>query len=122
VTTVPGYAQARVHQTCSVQRQHRPRVILAATEEHHVQPRYLDGPDVPANKRWVCASCHNAAHLCLDALLRGRPFPEGSTRQQQALARAGFDAWKASGGRVSDHAGFVAHHPGLVPEQVEAAS
>lgn len=108
-------AGTRQHATCSVHRYHWPPIILAATEEHHVQPKYLGGPDVPANKRWVCASCHNAAHLCIDSLLRGRPFPAGSTRAQQRLARTGYGMWLAANSPITDEAAFRAHHPMVTP-------
>lgn len=86
-------AAVRQHGACSLHRYHWPRVPAAATEEHHVQPRYLGGADVPSNKAWVCANCHNSVHLAITAMVEGRPVPEGVSRAQLELARRGYLAW-----------------------------
>jgi hypothetical protein len=100
----------RVHQPCTVQRYHWPPVQLGETEEHHVQPLYLGGPDIRANKRWVCPNCHYAAHLALTAMVAGKPVPR-VTRAQLALAKDGWNAWVASGQPITgpkEHVAWLA--------------
>lgn len=100
---------ARTHQPCALHRYHWPRVPLGTTEEHHVWPKYLGGPEKGA-KRWVCGNCHAAAHLALTAMVEGLAIPKVS-RAQYALAREGFIYWtnnSKGGPRITDPAEHAA--------------
>lgn len=41
--------------------------------EHHVRPRAAGGDDGEANKKWLCAGCHQSLHRMSEMILRGAP-------------------------------------------------
>lgn len=52
-----GYCEARYSANCS----------SVGTMAHHVKRRSQGGPNDPRNLLWVCAHCHGAIHLYVDA-------------------------------------------------------
>ena len=79
---------------------HRPVVPAVLTEAHHPWPMYLGGPRVQELVD-LCGSCHNAVHLALTALVEAKPLPNVTPRQIR-LAKRGYEAWVAAGGRLPD--------------------
>lgn len=52
---------------------HRPPVL--EYELHHIQPLYLNGPDVPENKVWLCSNAHTSVHELIRLMVgAGRPL------------------------------------------------
>jgi len=73
---------------CDVHGSHRPG--LTVTDLHHVWPRGDGGPDIPANRVWVCPTGHRNIHEALEKLRVGK-VPPKVTRKELALARLGWD-------------------------------
>jgi hypothetical protein len=58
----------------------------------------MGGPDQPGNRVAVCGTGHDNIHTDLRALCAaGDRAVLSGTRREQALARAGYDAWVAAG-------------------------
>jgi hypothetical protein len=78
---------------------HVPRTHV--NEIHHVWPLGHGGPDIPENKKVVCATGHNNVHQLMNLLLdwrekhSGEKFPDEVwrkyTRGEQELALLGVD-------------------------------
>lgn len=108
---------------CVLHKYHYPKPARP-TEDHHIQPKYMHGKNVPSNLAPICPTGHDNVHLYIDWLLandsthaanesnrRGeyifnfaawakwaRATPEPSvTRSEKALALQGYNAWVAEG-------------------------
>lgn len=44
---------------------------LVPLEVHHVWPRGMGGPDIPANKVTICSNAHGSIHDYLSRLVKG---------------------------------------------------
>lgn len=63
-------------QTCRCVAGHRPGPMVL--NAHHVWPISAGGPDVAANRVWVCHSSHDSIHILLAEMLRqGRRLTYG---------------------------------------------
>lgn len=47
------------------------REPLATAEDHHIKPRAFGGDDSPANRKWLCASCHTRIHKVQGLIIKG---------------------------------------------------
>lgn len=108
---------------CVLHKYHYP-VPARPTEDHHIQPKFMHGPDVASNKAPVCPTGHDNVHLYIDWLVAhdaihakkeserkqerifnfvrwavdSRAKVEPSvTRSEKALALQGYNAWVAIG-------------------------
>lgn len=90
----------RLKRTCSAHRTHLPSIRIGnsfTVEEHHIWPLGHDGPDVAANRVWLCPTGHSRVHELLTAWLAagGRPSWKVLVWYGQAereLARRGYVA------------------------------
>ena len=64
---------------------HRPLVL--EYEHHHVWPKGMGGPDVPANLVWLCPTTHTNAHELMRLLQRGQLTP--ALRAEVTRTKAG---------------------------------
>jgi hypothetical protein len=85
---------------CLCVAEHRPTPL--AYESHHIWPLGMGGPDVAANRVWLCPTAHTNAHEILRELMRsGRLswtqvvnlFPVPVSRYAYSVAIAGYEAW-----------------------------
>ena len=89
--------------TCACVTEHRPPVL--EYQQHHVWPLGMGGPDTPDNRVWLCPTAHANVHELLRAFMRDGPLTWGEvlaaterpvSRYAYALARRGYDAWRAA--------------------------
>ena len=81
---------------CQVHKGHRPPVHRTAV--HHVWPRGMGGPDVPANRVNICGTGHDTIHTNIHALCSHGPDAVlVGTRAERALALRGWQAWVDAG-------------------------
>lgn len=98
---------------CVLHKYHYP-APARPTVDHHRQPKFMHGPDVPANLFAVCPTGHDNVHLYLDWMLKhdvptaphlfveytaplalakaNAPVPR-VTRSEKAMALEGYTAW-----------------------------
>jgi hypothetical protein len=48
---------------CQCSARHSPAPVVL--EYHHIWPQEFDGPTVPENRVWICATTHNTVHAYL---------------------------------------------------------
>lgn len=98
---------------CVLHKYHYP-IPARPTVDHHRQPKFMGGPDVPANLFPICPTGHDNVHLYIDWMLKHdaatRPHlfreytaplalvqvnagPPSVTRSEKAMAIAGYTAW-----------------------------
>lgn len=85
---------------CLCVSEHRPPVL--EYEFHHVWPLYLGGPDVAANKVWICPTTHANVHELMRLMVAGKGSTDSElsaleerpvSRYAAALARQGYMEW-----------------------------
>ena len=93
--TIAATPRALVIRACSLYPRHRSPVL----EAHHIAPQsWWKAAGLPVNTPMasICGLCHNNAHACLDAIIRGM-----STRWMPArcleLAEQGLDIARQRG-------------------------
>ena len=84
---------------CLVHKVHNPRVN--DTEVHHIFPRGLGGPDVPANKVAICGTGHNNVHALLREWEHLGHAPDKTVLAtfhpgERKLAERGWTEWQAA--------------------------
>lgn len=82
---------------CVVHGSHWPPV--RETEQHHIWPLGMGGPDVKTNKVKICPTGHANVHVALRRLVAGGSVRVGvdGTRAELALAQRAFAEWDAAG-------------------------
>lgn len=89
-TLRPEPEERRLGNTCTVHGHHYPTPLR--TVVHHIWPREYGGPDVEANRVWLCDNGHYNVHTLLDMLRKGQALPRGmGTRNERRIARLGWD-------------------------------
>lgn len=82
---------------CAVHRNHAPGP--KQNHFHHILPLSWGGADTAENRIVICPTGHANVHLLLQAMRGGAPAWEYLRRfapSERALARRGYDAWRAS--------------------------
>lgn len=79
---------------CTVHRAHRPRSHV--NEIHHEWPLGDGGPDIPANRRVICATGHNSVHQLINEYRKANGDPGWAVRRryhpgERRLAAIGWD-------------------------------
>jgi len=87
------FKSKKIRLPCSVHSYHWPPSL--AVDEHHVWPLGMGGPDVAANKIWVCPTGHRNIHASLNLLLQGID-PIG-TKKEIHFAGHGYSQWILNG-------------------------
>lgn len=80
---------------CSVHRSHGSAKPLEL-DSHHVWPLAMGGPDVVANRVWLCPNGHRNVHHLLRLLVEGKPLIKYHVKER-AVAQSGYDQWVAAG-------------------------
>lgn len=93
---------------CQCMASHSPTPLVL--EHHHIWPQEFNGPTVPENMIWICATTHNTVHtylrifLALDQVLssgplrdalRAKKYPPYISRYAMDLAHMGYLRIKA---------------------------
>lgn len=83
---------------CVCVKNHTPKVL--DVEQHHIWPLGEGGPDVPANRIWLCPTTHTNVHTYLRWLIRlgdrSRPFHwDQMPRYARRVAEHGWRRIKA---------------------------